>query len=418
MNCMKQKNYIVIDPDIDVLYSDSEGCCYSPFGDEICNEDLELGPRFRFLIPGIEEWHKRYELATDFTETTTDSSFDWQTWHYEGLCFAKAIWKQMPRSFSLYYKPPYEDRSHTVGEIEIDDHIDILIDKLGKNAARRISVPSFTDNVDFQTRRGNKEVLLLFQKNQLKTEVTIPFYRLSELRHWLKGIIAGNCSTNSLVLHGFYLHFFRQTVGSHPEMGRFWIENPRTHDILFNAYVNIKNFIKGVYLSLMTELGFDFYESVDDCPSGDERVRVWTPYNHLKSRIVESFITGLDPVADKANTFVNKTYVMFPDWGGCIFWDTMGVGSGNAENIYLNDTDDFKINLNIPGLKKWSEFYDNHDDSQTFEEYWLEGWELAKLVRRQLPDNIDLFYMCYDPKQPNAIMDYNSNLPRIIVPKQ
>lgn len=109
---------------------------------------------------------------------------------------------------------------------------------------------------------------------------------------------------------------------------------------------------------------------------------------------------------------------MFPDWGGCIFWDTMGVGSGDAENIYLNDTDDSEIKLNIPGLEKWSEFYDNHDDSQTFEEYWLEGWELAKLVRRQLPDNIDLFYMCYNPKQPNAIMDYNSNLPRIIVPKQ
>ena len=81
-------------------------------------------------------------------------------------------------------------------------------------------------------------------------------------------------------------------------MGQFRIEKPRTHDNLFNAYVNIKNFIKGVYLSLMTELGFGFYENVDDCPSGDDGVRVWTPYNQLKSRSVESFITGLSPVVD------------------------------------------------------------------------------------------------------------------------
>lgn len=415
---MEQKNCIIISPDIDVLYSDSEGYCYSPVGDEIYNEDLGLGPRFRFVIPGIAEWHKRYELATNFAETTTDSSFDWQTWHYEGLCFAKAIWKQMPRSFSLYYEPPYEDRSHTVGRIEMDEHIDIFINKLGKNASRKISVPSFTDNVDFKTRRGDNEVLLLFQLNRRQTEVSIPFNRLSGLRNWLKNIIAGNSSTSSLILQGFCLLFFRQTVGSHPEMGQFRIEKPRTHDNLFNAYVNIKNFIKGVYLSLMTELGFGFYENVDDCPSGDDSVRVWTPYNQLKSRSVESFITGLSPVVDGPRTFVNKTYVMFPDWGGCIFWDTMGIGSGNAENICLDDASDLDIKLNVPGLKKWSEFYDNHGDSQTFEEYWLEGWGLATLVRRQLPDNIDLFYMCYDPKQPNVVMDYNGNLPRIIVPKQ
>ncbi len=37
---------------------------------------------------------------------------------------------------------------------------------------------------------------------------------------------------------------------------------------------------------------------------------------------------------------------------------------------------------------------------------------------RQLPDRIDLFYMCFDPKDPNKIIDYESGLPRIIVPKQ
>lgn len=121
---------------------------------------------------------------------------------------------------------------------------------------------------------------------------------------------------------------------------------------------------------------------------------------------------------DEDNTSVNETYVMFPEWGGCIFWDTMEVGSGNDECIYRDENSGSDIKLNIPGLKKWSEFYDNHDDSQSFEEYWHEGWELAKLVRKQLPEHIDLFYMCYDPKQPDAIINYHYELPKIVVPKQ
>lgn len=105
---MKQKRYIRLSPDFDVLYIDQESCCYDAYGDEIYNDNLELGPLFCFAMPGIEEWQKRYMYATDFSKTTTDPSFDWLTWHYEGLCFAKAIWEQMPKAFTLYYKREFE----------------------------------------------------------------------------------------------------------------------------------------------------------------------------------------------------------------------------------------------------------------------------------------------------------------------
>ena len=29
------------------------------------------------------------------------------------------------------------------------------------------------------------------------------------------------------------------------------------------------------------------------------------------------------------------------------------------------------------GLQKWGDFYDNHDNSQTFEQWWQEGWKLG-----------------------------------------
>ena len=415
---MKQKHYIRLSPDIDVLYIDSESCCYCTYGDEIYNDSLELGPLFCFAMPGIEEWQKRYEYATDFCETTTDPSFDWLTWHYEGLCFAKAIWEQMPRSVTLYYEPPYEDRSQTLmGVIEINEHIDILIDQLKARASHQILAPSFTDHVDFKVKREDDKVLLSFQKNRLQTEVGISFTQLSTIRYWLKEIIAGNSQTCSCYISNLRFHFFRQTVGSHPEMGQFWIENSHTQDKPFQAYVNIKNFIKGLYLSLLTELGFHIYKDMDNYPSGNERNNIWKPYNQLKSRLIESYISNQRPMEDD-DTFVNETYMMFPEWGGCIFWDTMGVGSGDDEIIYRDGNEEPAIKLDIPGLKKWSEYYDNHDDSQSFEEYWREGWELAKLVRKQLPEHIDLFYMCYDPKQPDAIINYHCELPKIVVPKQ
>lgn len=416
---MKQKHYIRISPDIDVLYIDKEDCCYCGYGDEIYNGELELDPLFCFAMPGIEEWLTRYVIATDFANTTTDPSFDWLTWHYEGLCFAKAIWEEIPRAFTLYYEPPYEDRSQTIiGTIEINEHIDILIDQLKARASHKITEPSFTNHVDFKARRENNEIILSFQINSLRTEVSIPFNRLSDIRKWLKDIIAGNSATCNVYPSGFRFHFFRQTVGSHPEMGQFWIENSRTHDKPFQAYVNIEDFIRGLYLSLLTELGFHIYKDIDNYLSEDEKVNAWVPYNRLKSRLIESYISNQKPMEDDDNTFINETYMMFPEWGGCIFWDTMGVGSGDDEIIYRDENKESDIKLDVPGLKKWSEYYDNHDDSQSFEEYWHEGWELAKLVRKQLPEHIDLFYMCYDPKQPDAIINYHCELPKIVVPKQ
>jgi len=414
---MERQKYILISPDFDVLYSDEEGCCYSAFGDEIYIEDPELGPRFSIVIPGIEEWLHRYENATDFAETTTNPSFDWKTWHYEGLCFAKAIREQLPRYYTLYYECPYEDRSNTISRIEIDDNIDSEINKLKPKSVHNIMPPSFKDNIVFSAKKGSDSIALSFIVGNKKTDVKIQFNRLTAIKSWLKHIIEGRQITCGLDLPGCHLYFFRQTIGSHPEMGEFWVIPSCKHDAEFNAYVSTKEFIKGIYLSLMTELGFSLYDNVDNYPSGEERERIWIPYNLLKSGIIESFISGLaiDDYTIEETYHINETFVMFPDYGECVFWDTMGVGSGDFNKL-MSDSGDLKIN--VPGLKKWSAFYDNHDDNQSYDDYWKEGWELAKLVRKQIPENIDLYYMCYDPITPEKLVGYNCNLPRVIVPNE
>lgn len=412
---MNKKPYIRISPDIDVLFVDGDSCCASAYGDEIGNDSPWLGPRFSIVVPGIDEWVRRYEDATDFAETTTDPSFDWISWHYEGLCFAKAIWEQMPRCYTLYYEPPFEDHSGTIGEVIIDENVDSLIGRLRPLAKRTPAPLSRKDNIEYQLERKDDCVQITFRINNLVLGMPLSFKSLPGIKQWLKDIIDAKGEVCTIQLTGYNLHYARQTVGSHPEMGRFWISKNCPYNDEFTAYVDTKEFVRGFYLSLMTELGFGIYEDIDNHPEGEERNAVWKPYNDLKSRKIEAYISGIEIREDGIQSYVNESFVMFPDWGGCIFWDTMGVGSGDFDEL-STDNGDFK--LNVPGLQKWGDFYDNHDNSQTFEQWWQEGWKLAKEIRRQLPDRIDLYYMCFDPKSPDEIIDYNSWLPRIIVPRE
>lgn len=412
---MNKKPYIRISPDIDVLFVDGDSCCASAYGDEISNDSPWLGPRFSIVVPGIDEWVRRYEDATDFAETTTDPSFDWISWHYEGLCFAKAIWEQMPRCYTLYYEPPFEDHSGTIGEVIIDENVDSLIGRLRPLAKRTPATLSRKDNIEYQLERKDNCVQITFRINNLVLGMPLSFKSLPDIKQWLKDIIDAKGEVCTIQLTGYNLHYARQTVGFHPEMGRFLISKNYPYNDEFSAYVDTKEFVRGFYLSLMTELGFGIYEDIDNHPEGEERNAVWKPYNDLKSRKIEAYISGIEIREDGIQSCVNESFVMFPDWGGCIFWDTMGVGSGDFDEL-STDNGDFK--LNVPGLQKWGDFYDNHDNSQTFDQWWQEGWKLAKEIRRQLPDRIDLYYMCFDPKSPDEIIDYHSWLPRIIVPRE
>ena len=75
-------------------------------------------------------------------------------------------------------------------------------------------------------------------------------------------------------------------------MGRFWISKNYPYNDEFCAYVDTKEFVRGLYLSLMTELGFGLYENIDNCPGGEERNVIWKPYNELKSCKIETYISG------------------------------------------------------------------------------------------------------------------------------
>lgn len=64
---------------------------------------------------------------------------------------------------------------------------------------------------------------------------------------------------------------------------------------------------------------------------------------------------------------------------------------------------------------KLSKYYGNYGNSQTCKECWMKGWKLALQARKQIPLHIELFYMFYNPSMPGKIVDYDSDLLRILV---
>ena len=77
-----------------------------------------------------------------------------------------------------------------------------------------------------------------------KTKITFPYNRLSGARHWLEDIINPQEAVCTLQLSRYNLYFARQTVGSHPEMGRFWITEDLQCNDKFSAYVDAQEFVR------------------------------------------------------------------------------------------------------------------------------------------------------------------------------
>lgn len=86
---------------------------------------------------------------------------------------------------------------------------------------------------------------------------------------------------------------------------------------------------------------------------------------------------------------------MWAEWGGGLFWQ--GGCCGNAEGFCIENGKTQITLEDIPEIREWYNEFDNRSPEEEWpeEEYnrWFtKGWEFAKLVKKKLPDNVDLFY--------------------------
>lgn len=269
---MKEKKYaLYISPDADVVYQDSMGTCASCEYDEISREYLSIGPPFKAVLPGIEAWHKRYEKGC-FGPSAAYWPFDWRQWHIEGLGFARKLRQQLPACYTLIYHAPYEDWSGTLpyDPIVIDDEGMRVIDYLSSadQAAQRTPTPP-VEHLSITGEQGEGQVIIRIGCHEWEVKIAIPHSELRAVRDWLKGIAEGRDPYKPLCVGHHKLFLYREILGPESPVGLLSVEEVETNSLQLLAYVDTKVFVKGLYLTLLSQLGFFLYERAVPYPTGE-----------------------------------------------------------------------------------------------------------------------------------------------------
>ena len=400
------QHYITICPDIGYYLQFEDGSCDGYYDDRISNEESDHMPRFSFIIPGLSEWQTRFTNVTDFATNTSDPDFDWKSWHRDGLQLAKEIQRLLPRNYSVIYKKPFEDNSNIIDEVDLSkENVDEIIESLGADSYSPGLKPSYQDDVEFIYERiGNNQLSITFRIRLY--EFTFNIRTINDfkwLRIWMENVVgvSDEIVTQSFDSSEYHFLMIPQYIGQFTDMGQFRIEDKYGQEG-FCAYVNRRDFIKKFYLSLMCILGFRIYPDnhyrSNKQPDDEKLKQIWQPYNMLRSDIIEWYITddlyNNHPMTKNKERLVNETVSMWVDCG-CCFWDTMGIGSGDESGLIL-DSGTFK--MDIPGLKEWIGEHENMELGPVAASWLKKGWNLAKEIRKRLPENVDLYYQNYERK--------------------
>ena len=99
---------------------------------------------------------------------------------------------------------------------------------------------------------------------------------------------------------------------------------------------------------------------------------------------------------------------------GLLYVGHDGLWFGDEGGLFL---DSGEYDMDIPGFKEWNARWGDSDiKAPNYESWWQEGWRIVKEIRKRLPLSIDLYYMCFDPAEPDSHPDYKARLPKYIVP--
>lgn len=191
-------------------------------------------------------------------------------------------------------------------------------------------------------------------------------------------------------------------ANTHPTIGLFYIYDSACKTLPVVCMCQAKQLVSCLYNALLRyaigphseKIAQEWYDDDDDYDN-------WYFYNTIKSPLIEWFIYSKGGYRHQvpqftATSVIKEAIHMWTEWGDGLFWSN-GLCCGNAEGFVVK-TDNKRIDLtDIPELRVWYDEFDNSyceekwsDDK--YQEWLKRGWELAQLVRKKLPDSIDLFY--------------------------
>lgn len=282
-----------INPDIGHIYTLGDGCSYEAWDDEVYNFDYEYGPCYSIVLPGICDWFRRYEGATDFSVTTTEPSFDWRAWHIEGLQLAKELRRHLPASVRLYYRPPYEDTSGLLPNILEDDEVDTFIQELCAGAYSYLYEVPVQPRFRIEVLVEEEGLRFVFLQGAGRYDFLCPWGRLKALRQWLEHILQYPRERRTLRLGARELKYFPKLMGAHQYMARVWLYNAEQRDCIHSLYSDYQDFVRALYVSAMTALTSGSSGCDVDVELEHRRLARTLGYNQLRSAPIETMLSAL-----------------------------------------------------------------------------------------------------------------------------
>jgi hypothetical protein len=248
----------IINPTLTRMYVDTDGTSCEVSSDIILKHDYRWNRcDYSIILPGFLEWVQRYRNALDAVNNQVDPSFDWGGWHRDGLLFAKELFRRLPRHIIVRYVIPIGDDSGLIEDFDLasEEQVDSIITQLDYGESE--CEPVFVDTVVVGVKQDDDCICVRFKTKGKSDSFT--FYLDHEgillLKDFLERIAI---SENTIVAwesktseNGMYL--YPQTIGDFKNMYQLHIFSEK--ELAFSAYVNVRDFVRSVYKSIMTNIG-------------------------------------------------------------------------------------------------------------------------------------------------------------------
>lgn len=106
------KTILTIDPDVDQVLVDQNGCSYSFDSDGLLDDDDICDREGKpICLMAMRDWQLEIEPIVIASETGQPYSKDWKDFHERGLKHAHELRKRLPPEIDLWYVAPFEDKS-------------------------------------------------------------------------------------------------------------------------------------------------------------------------------------------------------------------------------------------------------------------------------------------------------------------
>lgn len=248
---------LIINPTLTSIYVDTDGTSREVSSDIVLKQEYRWNRcDYSIILPGLMEWAQRYRNAFDSVNNQMDSDFDWARWHCDGLLFTKELFRRLPRHYKVRYAKPVGDNTGLIEDFDVtsEEQMDLLVAQL--NYERLEYEPAFVDSVVVGVKQEDDCIGVRFK---IKGKLDSFTFDLDNegvllLKDFLERIAISDQSVvaweSKMSEKGMYL--YPHEISGFRNMYQLHIFSEK--DLAFSAYLNVRDFVRSIYKSIMTNI--------------------------------------------------------------------------------------------------------------------------------------------------------------------